>query len=508
MMPSTWRNQSTFRALIRHEDRRGEPLFREARATLANMVKAFASPASPIGREETTFRFAGDGLSGRAATVDPKAGIWAAVVSGQNWKVDLVLQPTGDALQLVLRCQTRNGQAFPVETGDFLRKRLTAFVARPWSLTHSGVPVGVPLSLRTIVDVEEFERLLIDSSRRMPILLLSETDPSAREYMPGAPAYLLDPEKAAQQSVDALIVAAIGYQAAYDLTDRIGKQWSCYLGAIRLYRPDVDLVSGDPWNHPLILPHRVHAASAERLAAEARQTSANWNVDLWMLDFIDEAIEDPAIQVSHPEPVASAAPPTPSEAEPTVQLDVESLLLRVARLEGELERLRAQVRRVATGEGLATAQVPYPDSLSGVGDWADEHFGGNLVLSGRALRGAKDSRYRDVPLVYRCLEFLATQYRDARMSDESSNEALRAHLEKLGVDLRRSITPTRAGEQGDEYFLRWPTGKDRRWFLEWHLAKGNSRDQADCLRIYFFWDAQREQVVVGWLTSHLDVRIT
>jgi hypothetical protein len=36
-----------------------------------------------------------------------------------------------------------------------------------------------------------------------------------------------------------------------------------------------------------------------------------------------------------------------------------------------------------------------------------------------------------------------------------------------------------------------------------HVKKGNSREARNCLRIYFFWDEEREQVVVGHLPAHL-----
>ena len=44
--------------------------------------------------------------------------------------------------------------------------------------------------------------------------------------------------------------------------------------------------------------------------------------------------------------------------------------------------------------------------------------------------------------------------------------------------------------------------------LDRHLKKGNSRNSRHCFRLYFFWDDEDEQVVVGWLTSHLDTRQT
>jgi hypothetical protein len=45
-------------------------------------------------------------------------------------------------------------------------------------------------------------------------------------------------------------------------------------------------------------------------------------------------------------------------------------------------------------------------------------------------------------------------------------------------------------------------------FLEYHLRKGVAKDERFCLAIYFLWDEQEKKVVVGWLPSHLDNRMT
>ena len=42
-----------------------------------------------------------------------------------------------------------------------------------------------------------------------------------------------------------------------------------------------------------------------------------------------------------------------------------------------------------------------------------------------------------------------------------------------------------------------------------HLKSGgNTRDPTRCLRIYFFWDDDEQQVVVGSLPGHLENRLT
>ena len=78
-------------------------------------------------------------------------------------------------------------------------------------------------------------------------------------------------------------------------------------------------------------------------------------------------------------------------------------------------------------------------------------------------------------------------------------------LNALELEEAASISGTRVGEQGDEYIVQH-NGKKRE--LDRHFKKGNSRETRRCFRIYFFWDDEEEQVVVGWLTSHLNTRQT
>ena len=94
----------------------------------------------------------------------------------------------------------------------------------------------------------------------------------------------------------------------------------------------------------------------------------------------------------------------------------------------------------------------------------------------------------------------------------ADNEAPKTDWEKkLGeLDLKcdGAITRERAGEEGDTYFVKYPIGTSTNRFLELHLRKVKTKDDKVCLAIYFFWDEDKRRVVVGWLPSHLDNRMT
>lgn len=158
--------------------------------------------------------------------------------------------------------------------------------------------------------------------------------------------------------------------------------------------------------------------------------------------------------------------------------------------------------------GKSESEIPIPDNYDDLPDWVVNHLVGRLVLHSRAHRGLKDAAFEEVPLVYRGLLMLANEYRNQCLSRDGAKEAFAKKLAELGFHFDKSISKERAGEQGDDYFVRYPTGSSPKRFLEWHLTKGNAKDARHCLRIYFFWHDETEQVVVGWLPSHLENRMT
>jgi hypothetical protein len=70
----------------------------------------------------------------------------------------------------------------------------------------------------------------------------------------------------------------------------------------------------------------------------------------------------------------------------------------------------------------------------------------------------------------------------------------------LGLEDRPSFSGDRAGEEGEEYKVLW--GKRKR-LLERHLKGNSSREERYCFRLYYFWDDETQQVVVGSFPAHL-----
>jgi len=150
-----------------------------------------------------------------------------------------------------------------------------------------------------------------------------------------------------------------------------------------------------------------------------------------------------------------------------------------------------------------SSALPVPPSapawnLDNLHEWAAAHSE-TIVILPRAAAAARKSRYQDHGTVFAALEILAGTYRDVKMG-RAPREQAQTELEALGIAMGGSVEPTRAGERGDEYFVRW---RGQRRMLDQHLKKGVSRDPRFCLRVYFTWDDDLKKCVVGWLPSHL-----
>jgi hypothetical protein len=164
-----------------------------------------------------------------------------------------------------------------------------------------------------------------------------------------------------------------------------------------------------------------------------------------------------------------------------------------------------------TAFGLPEPFVPSQCArdLRNLDSWHRTNLRGKLLIHPRAFRGAKKSCFQNPQLILDALLLLGTEYREVRIHGEGNGrqEALSLRLTALGLELSEAITQSRAGEEGDEYYIYYPIGQSqRRELLKYHLKKGNTRDERSCLRIYFFWDKGMKLVVVGWLPSHLDTR--
>lgn len=369
-----------------------------------------------------------------------------------------------------------------------------------------------PLRIKNSRDAEILFRALVDPSRKVPIIALSIPENSGPNGEP-----LLDAVVLAQACAGLAIVVVIAPEVSWLLTERFGKQLSVYNGAARVYLPGFTEDANPFGGHELVLPHGFEDPDlASRALTRLRWIAANGSIRRTQLGkdvLAFSAIKSQELQRRQIALQTSGA---------TAQEQLEAASERIALLKNQLEEssqyeqqfsdlhqeaeqraetAEAQVRAYAfriqqlqdelKRSGVQPdAQISLPTEWTAFANWCDVNLAGRVALSPQARRVIKDAEFEDVVLAARCLLWLANNYCEAKVS--GGDAALR------DAKVENGVISSHCGN--DSYEMEWQ-GKKR--YIEWHVKNGgNTRDPARCLRIYFFWDEDSQQVVVAHMPAH------
>ena len=504
------------------------------------VAKSLYTKLPPEAAEHRSFEIQDENRQCECVAV-PERMLWAirfkfTSKDGTLWYYDIALVREDDRLIFGMKIDT----AFGADV-----KALQANLPLVGSLLGCGLlaqgrPVTANLWLvNTPEDVPELVALLEAPYRSLPVIVISAVNRNAWRFTPTAPGYLVNASYLADKVKGYAIVAQISFQAAFALTEAVGKSWSVYDGACRTYFPKIDFDNGSPAHHPGNFKDKIWFWNYEGLRGErgytaflidtAHRVASTSRTDWSGLYFVPDArILAAELELAHAAHIANAP-----ERELAMQNHIAALQRKLQTAEDEnadwlselekateeaeyykqenialrlrLDALRAHLIR-QNGES-PDAEIPIPDNYKVMGEWVKEHLAGRLVLLPRAERAASKAEYAEVEMVYRALLILANEYRDSRMGT-GTDKAFRDALAQFSMNFSGSIDKSRAGQEGEAYYVKYPIGSSQRVFLQFHLERGNRHENRYCMRIYFFWDDDTNQVVVGWLPSHLSNRIS
>lgn len=429
-----------------------------------------------------------------------------------------------------LTCVTRGDDApFARSIPGFIRT-----VVASGGATLDGRPIGRdPWLVKSERDVDRLVELLVNRERHADVIVFSLPEGSTNPRDAAAPA-----RDVHDSTLGAAHVVILTGPASFYLSDRVGKEFSVFRQGVRTYLAGFNPDQDEPFRHPLALPERIAAwpeggplgyakmlasyalgrsvarpdreqrlpsyATIRRVAAqqslERAKSAGSSDKELLQLAMdeiaqLRKAIDD---QKKHDDELLETAEAERQEAiQAAQQASARADVLRrqVHALEARLE---------AAGE--RPSEIPIPDALDDFQEWSEKYLTGMVELHNRAFQGIKKSQYHDNRFLYEALLLLRNYY--VPMRREPSDAARKAYddeCNRLGLEESGTISKERLGEQGDTYVVKY-AGKRR--ILDRHLKKGSSKDQRNCFRLYFFWDEDSEQAVVGWLPSHLDTRQT
>lgn len=466
-----------------------------------------------------------DGAITSAELVFEHGNLWGvrftepdAEKAGRSWTVEISLGVADGRLLFGCRlsCFSRDY--------DFSFSPAVPAVLREFIKTYRLADYGFMLSsaAATIDGTEDVDGLeaLIRSQTRWRNVVVASCDESL--------ATLIDVERLASRLAGVAHVARITPKASYELSRRLGAPLSVYDMGVRTFRPSFSDV--DDWSrHPLLLRRHLRQldwsgqqaveaglsydacrASIEREGlstnvpslADIRGASARAR----LLALRDSSLED---QIAAERNARSAAQSQADEALAlAAQEDEQRRAMELERdnYKAQLFALRARMEGLEqrASDGLFVESQSRPTAYRDFAGWVQANFAGKLVLHPRAARAVKDAAYEDIGALCDAVQLLATTYRQVLLG-HIDRAVVDKDLADLGMSMSGSISEERAAEEGEKYFVKWG---NRRCFLHGHIAKGNSREERYCLRIYFFWNEAEEMIIVGWLPSHLPNQLT
>ncbi|NLE57115.1 MAG: DUF4200 domain-containing protein [Planctomycetes bacterium] len=390
--------------------------------------------------------------------------------------------------------------------------------------------------LNTEDDLDAFRNWLADPKRLLPVYLLTEAD--ARRVPGNVSRYMLDEQWLAKMTQGLAHVVVLPRNISFAWSDRVGKTWAAFGGAVRTYRPGLDFDDDMPTEHPLAMPENIvfwrHGdLSGERaftsfLIDQAYRDTATRRMDWGKLMFFPDAVtrqaeiarreasEDADWESLYKDEISALQKKVEqAEAERDEYIDLaedaerqrDHYIAENDALRWQIDTLQTRLEK-KTGETLDTGVV-YPSTYDELDQWVSQNLANRVLLHSRATRGLKNAEFGDINLVCDALLALATEYRNSKLGHADAGQRFTNRLDELGLHCSGSISRSNAGEFGEAYFVRYPFSDSPRQLLDLHVrSNGNSRDPKRCLAIYFFWDGDTRQVVVGWLPSHLPISIS
>lgn len=459
-------------------------------------------------------------------------------IAGRYWTIDASVKRANADLKFAIRvqCSTPNEIVAPV---SYVRPGIIRGLIAKAGLRQVRHLSEEPWILRSEAEIDELEELVISADRRFPVILITQPVKRKWTYSPAVPAYMLDGLYLAQKAVGYAHIVLMPYQQGFLWTNRIGMTWSAFDGAVRLYMPGLDFNEDTLRQHPVQHKEQIHSFAYE--TQTGGRAFAKWLVDrlasfggrryvshegatfvpdarLIQADFRAEQVARLTnigeIRSRYEEQIKALRQKLEEAEQEAAQWSDASIADKkeAERIDQENKILRRQNDVLRKNLSAKTDIEPdnaikIPDKFEEMANWVQEHLTGRLVLHPRAIRGLKDAIYEDVKLAYKALLLLANEYRNMRLGS-CEKEVYDGKCMALELRDSQSISEERAGEEDDTYFVKYPFGSSRNRFLERHLRKGSTKNDRLCFGIYFFWDEDTGQVVVGWLPSHLQNRLT
>jgi hypothetical protein len=427
--------------------------------------------------------------------------------------VELALAPLGLQAAVNLRVGAAGTSVTPTEYQVHRPGVIDAlFAAAP------GYVLGQPIPTRPRVVSDRFvpgfvRDTLTSPNRVLPVVLVSP-DPHT-----GKP--LVDVGDLAHAVLGlAEVVELDRPSTTFALTNELGKEWSCFLGAVRIYWPGLDPDADDYRRHTIFFADHIRFSAdrdpveqqifrrlvgagnlrfsdaprvREARAAAERQKQEEFQAQLNKLKVGEQAADEvlkawDAAQAENARLRDDLAAAQGLSAELTDQLQA---------MKEQFEVVSRESGRLA-GEGRAASapgEVRRPlDALRR----AEADFADVLLVLPSAVKSAADSPYQRADELFDLLTAVgavARAWKAGRLCTGWYHA-----LQAFGFEYKDDISVTSAGKFGADYTFVYD-GQKR--LFENHVTLGAAHNPQKCLSVHWYRDETRKRVVIGWCGKHL-----
>jgi hypothetical protein len=398
----------------------------------------------------------------------------------------------------------------PVEF-SLKRPRIIANLLRSFICTHGDTRLSLEPRGLAAPGVPSFvQDRLLSASRRLPIVVVSRT--------PIFDKWLVDPVELADRLAGiAEVIVLDDKWAGYALSEEVGKIYSCYNGAVRLYWPDFDLQES-PYS-PIYIPEKVSALGGKLIEIVFRQLAAisafrfvPGPVAVDASDLLQEqrkkeieSIRKSAQDRGDFAELFDMSAKENQELQKSIdQLKEENSDLS-ARLQLSQENMKAIWGAQEDDQGIASSGAASekefePESIEEAVLGAQSKLSETLVFQESALTSARRSPFKQPKKVFQALlamHEVCQAWRQSRKDKVPSGSFEQRFANKgFAFVARESITSK--GKWSEEYET---TYKGQKVSIEQHLALGKGGPDT-CLRIHFFTDEQDGKFIVAHVGRH------
>lgn len=399
----------------------------------------------------------------------------------------------------------------PVEF-NLKRPRLVGTLLRQFRCSYGDVRLSLEPRELTAESVESFVKTrLLSPKRRLPIVLVSRTPISGK--------WLVDPSELADPLAGIAETYCLSDKwAAFALSDEVGKLYSCYNGAVRLYWPDFDPAES-PYS-PVYTPNKLDTLGGKLVDILFRQLSAISAFRYVTGPVTTDAWESLQEQKHRELDAMRRAAKERGDYQELFNLACqENTELRKGfdKLREENESLRASLqlaqqnfRAICEAQGTMEAPLPpeaaeeeaeaEPQSVEAAVLAAQDHYADTLAFRESALISARESPFKQHKKVYQALlamHEVCIAWRQSRRTKTPMGPFDQAFAKK-GFIYKPKESMTSKGKWGEEYQMVY---KGQPVSIEQHLALGKGGPDT-CLRIHFYLDEQDERFVVAHVGRH------